>query len=268
MNRIFPPVTIQANSHSLRNNLCRLGTPKLQAEVSSHLRNFAVAEVIALIGILDSHPKIKGPPTIVRAGASFQQCSGTRDNPFCHVAPSSLLLNGTLMSSFFRSSRAQSAIARIYGMGVMAPDDWAELNAFDGVPAEQNRADNVSERYSTSSGLVAAFERTAANAARQGKWDASGTRRHNRSSLEDFVHLHYYRTWKPGAIEAYHASLTHLSGQLAAAIESGNAARTARLRQRIEVVHSQRAVLIEELISTSEATNNMLTATALESWKQ
>ena len=46
MPRLFPPNNVQVHSQRLRNEICRLANPVQMAEVSSHLRNFAVAEVI------------------------------------------------------------------------------------------------------------------------------------------------------------------------------------------------------------------------------
>ncbi len=55
----------------------RFTTPQQMAEVSSHLRNFAVAEVIGFIAMLDGHPEIVGEPTAQKAAAGFQQTKGT-----------------------------------------------------------------------------------------------------------------------------------------------------------------------------------------------
>lgn len=266
-NRSFPSATIQSNSHLLRNNICRLESPKIMAEVSGYLRNVAVGEILGLIGVLDSHPKIKGTPTIHRGAAAFQQCAGMRDNHFSHVAPSNLMINGAKITTLFTSRTGKAVVERIFGMGVMAPDNWAELNTYSIMPAEQNRADSLSERYSTGFGLVAALESTAALAAHDGKWDGTGKHQHNRTSLDDYVRHFYYKGWKPAATQAYEKALTHLSGQLAASDDSPNEDRSARLRQRIEIVDTQLALLESDSINLSETTRNILIATEAETWK-
>lgn len=265
MKRIMPSLAVQANSHSLRNVWCRLESPERQARVSSHLRNVAVCQALALVGFLDGHPAIKGRPTIARGPAAFQQQGGTNENPFCHVAPSNLLLNGVNLTTFFARSQNKELVARIFGMGVNAPDNWAELNGFASAPAEQNRADNVSERYASSFGLVAAFEAAAAAGAREGSWNGSGIRRHNRGALVDFVRRHYEGTWKGAALEAYDHALTHLKARIVAA--GGPAAAPERLRQRLAIVVAQRDQLQGGALHVADVLALILPALEQERWR-
>lgn len=110
MKRIFPTEIEQRNSHKLRNLVCRLSSHKDMASVSSHLRNYNVAELIGLVGILDSHPKIKGVPLISANPAKYQQTKGTVSNPFTHAMPCHLLLNKEDMKNFFDSAKAKTVI--------------------------------------------------------------------------------------------------------------------------------------------------------------
>ena len=64
------------------------------ARVSSHLRNFAVAEIVGYIALLDGHPRILGQPIVETGPAQDQQAQGTVRNPFSHAIPSDMLLNG------------------------------------------------------------------------------------------------------------------------------------------------------------------------------
>src|SRR5207245_11534551 len=100
------------------------------SEVSSHLRNFTVAEVIGFIALLDGHPKIIVQPTVKKAPAGFQQRQGTPENPMTHAIPSDMLLNGDSLISLYNSADARDALQRVFGMGVMAPDDWENQAAF------------------------------------------------------------------------------------------------------------------------------------------
>ena len=95
MKREFPSQAVQRQSSVLHNQICRLSTPKEMAAVSAHLRNYVVAETVAIIGSLDSHPKIIGPPCVFGSPATHQQARGTRPNPFTHVAPSGLRIANT-----------------------------------------------------------------------------------------------------------------------------------------------------------------------------
>jgi hypothetical protein len=254
---------------SFKNNfLCRQSSPQELARSSSHLRNYAVAEMIAVMGHLDSHPSIKSRPVVGRDGAKFQQMGGTNANHFSHVAPCNILLDGKLLTHYFATSKAQGMIERIFGMGVTAPEDWRQSGSFSHAPAEQNRTDCIVERFKTNDGLVAAFEATLRAAAASGKWQGTGAHQHNPSSLSDYVE-HFQRiVWRPAAEEAYQTALTDLSGQLVTAKSSSADDRARVLEQRIEIVDAQLQDLIQNPIHPSEATFNVLRDTAGEVWKK
>ena len=249
------------------NLLCRPTSPTTLAQQSSHRRNYSVAEMIAVLGQLDSHPSFKSRPTVARQGARFQQMSGRTDNHFAHVAPCNFLLIGKLLTEFFATSKAQEMIKRIFGGGVMAPDDWLRLGTFSHEPAEQNRTDCIVERYKSDDGLAAAFESTLRAAAASGKWQGSGVHQHNRSSLNDYVEQYQRTVWRPAAEEAYETALTDLSGQLVAARSSSSASRTRLLEQRIEIVEVQLQELVQNPINPSAASFNVLRDTAGEIWR-
>ncbi|MEO6531944.1 MAG: hypothetical protein ABIO06_00050 [Pseudolysinimonas sp.] len=265
--RDFASISDQTSVHYLANVLCRKPTPSLMAATSSHLRNFAVAEVIGLIGTLDSHPTLKKHPVFSRGKAAFQQGQGTTENHFSHVAPSNLLLNGKPLTTFFGTARAESMVRRVLGMGVMAPDDWAELKAYELEPRQQNITDNIAERFAHNDGLVGAFESTAQAAADSGRWDCSGTPIHNSSSLVDFVVTHYQKTWVPHARAAYEFTLTRLGAQFTEARKAGHDERVAKYQVRIGLVESQLAVLTTETLNAAGAVRNVLAATVAETWK-
>ena len=265
--RDFAPVSDQTSVHYLANVLCRKPTPGMMSATSSHLRNYGVAEIIGLVGTLDSHPSLKNRPVFSRGKAAFQQGQGTTQNHFSHVVPSNLLLNGKLLTTYFRTTRAESMVRRVLGMGVMAPDDWAELKSFELEPRQQNITDNIAERFAHNDGLVSAFESTVQAAAGSGRWDGSGKPNYNRSSLVDFVITHYTDTWTPQATEAYESALTRLGAQLTAAKKEGADERAARYRVRIGLVEAQLGVLQTETLNASGAVQNVLTATAGETWK-
>jgi hypothetical protein len=258
---------VQKSVRHLNNFLCRHRTPTELAQVSSHRRNYSVAEMIAVLGQLDSHPTIKSRPTVARDAAAFQQMKGSTDNHFSHVAPCNILLNGRMLTTFFSTPKAQQMIRRIFGGGLLAPDNWNELGTFSQQPAEQNRTDCIVEKFKTSHGLVAAFESTLQAAAASGKWQGSGKHQHNRTSLIDFVEQFQRHVWRPAAEEAYETALTDLKGQLVAAKSSSAESRAKLLAQRIEIVEVQLLALVQNPINPSNATYNVLQDTAGEVWK-
>src|SRR5271165_1495392 len=136
MPRSFAPTTIQTNSYRLRNEICRLSDPIQMAEVSSHLRNFAVAEAIGFVALLDGHPGIVTRPAVQTARAQSQQAQGTAANPFTHAIPSDMLLDGARLVGFYRSDQARSALERVFGMGVMAPEDFEAQGTFPHGPVQ------------------------------------------------------------------------------------------------------------------------------------
>lgn len=249
------------------NLLCRPTSPTTLAQQSSHRRNYSVAEMIAVLGHLDSHPSFKSRPTVDRQGARFQQVGGTTANHFAHVAPCNILLNSKLLTEFFATSKAQEMIKRIFGGGVMAPDDWRQLGTFAHEPAEQNRTDCIVEKYKSDHGLAAAFESTLRAAAASGKWLGTGVHQHNRSSLNDYVEQFQRTVWRPAAEEAYETALTDLSGQLVAANASSSTDRARLLQQRIDIVEVQLQELLQNPINPTAATFNVLRDTAGEVWK-
>jgi hypothetical protein len=267
MDRTFPSITDQSNSRILRNDICRLATPERMAEVSSHLRNFAVAEVIGVLGLLDGHPRLKGRPGVQRGPAAFQQVSGQRPNPLTHVAPSNLLLKGENLSAYMKAPRATALIERIFGMGVMAPDNWDALGSFDNEPVQLNITDNITEGFAKGNGLVAAFERTAAAAVAAGRWDGSGQRRHNLLTLPPFIEHLFHEVWKPGALAAYQAARGHLEVKLREAQAAKNKEREAKLRGRLKLVGIQTDLLRADTARLDEAARNVLAALAGERWR-
>jgi hypothetical protein len=265
MPRLFPPSDIQAHSQRLRNEICRLATPLQIAEVSSHLRNFAVAEVIGFIAMLDGHPRIIGQPTVQKAAAGFQQTKGTTSNPLAHAVPSNLLLSGDSLVNFYCSIEARNALQRVFGMGVMAPDDWENQAAFQHPPRENNVVDAIAERHHYGGGLVTAFEDCGGAAVRQGVWDGSGKRRHDLASLTRFIGTIYESTWFPRARAAYVAARSHFANQLNMA-RSSNSPRLKLLELRRDILEAQIRVFEREATISPEAGRNVWKFAAAESW--
>lgn len=266
MPRLFPPNNVQMHSQRLRNEICRLANPVQMAEVSSHLRNFAVAEVIGFIATLDGHPQILARPAVQRSAAAFQQAQGTRGNPMTHAIPSNLLLNGDNLIRFFQSVEARNSLERVFGMGIMAPEDWNTRGTFPHAPRENNVVDNVTERHHYSDGLVAAFEECGEAAVRNGRWDGSGKRRHNLASLTQFIQNIYESIWVPRARAAYNAARLHFAKQLSAA-SSSNSAKAKLLENRRDILDAQSRILERETSISPEAARNVWKFTAGETWK-
>ena len=281
-NREFPPAADRAAAHQLRNNICRLDSPASMAGVASHLRGYAVAECIALTGRLDSHPQIVGKPTIAKCGAVAQSMRGTVPNPLAHALPSSFLINGKKPTHFFDSTEARSFVARVLGMGVIAPADWSERRLpVHGRPAWRSGTKPVqvnrthigvegyrraikSEEEESRGSLVHAVTRTIAEAAKRGTWNASGTDQFNETSLVDFVTELYRTVWRPLALVAYNTARIKLDLK-----------RSKASGQRLEVLEGRSAILAEDLrvfMSDSpnlrEATRQTIARTAGEQWRQ
>lgn len=265
MIRSFPSAQLQQNSIRLRNEICRLGSPKLMAEVSSHLRNFAVAEVVGFIGMLDGHPGIHGAPAARKGPAAFQQVQGTTENPLAHAIPSDLLLQGKSLASFYKTEQARNALERVFGMGVMAPEDWEKAGSFTQDPRQNNVVDTIAERHHYSDGLVAAFEACAKAAVAEGSWCASGKRKHDLGSLDRFIAGIYEKAWVPAARLAYRSASLHFTVQMQE-VGTTNADRLKVLQQRLEIVQAQLQILEKEKKISPEAAKNVWKFAATENW--
>ncbi len=263
MSRLFPPSNIQANSQRLRNEICRLGTPVQMAEVSSHLRDFAVAEVVGFIALLDGHPAIIGNPAVQKAPAAFQQAKGTTANPLAHAVPSAMLLNGDSLVDLYHSAEARKALERVFGMGVMAPDDWESQLTFQQTPRQNNIVDAIAERHHYGSGLVEAFKQCGESAVSKGRWDGSGKRRHDIVSLTKFIADIYEGTWVPRARAAYTGARSHFVSQIGLARNS-NPQRLKLLEQRLNILEAQIGVFERETSISPEAAKNVWKFTAAE----
>lgn len=244
----------------LRNTLCRFTSPELMASTSGHRRNFAIAELIATLGMLDAHPRLKTRPSVSVSGAAFQQTTGTHANPFTHVVPGNLLLDGQNLTAFFTSHRAKAHVERVFGMGVMAPVDWIEAQTFPQSPGQLNKADHAVERFGLDTGLVAALEHTAAAAIAAGTWDASSKPRYTVSSLPGYVATHYGQSWKPKATIAYAQALSRMRSDLSVAERTGDTARAARAQHRMDLVDRQLAELLTKTPNFAGASANVLAA--------
>jgi hypothetical protein len=234
------------------------------AEVSSHLRNFAVGEVIGFIAMLDGHPKIVGPANVQVAGAAVQQVRGTRLNPLAHAIPSDLLLNGDRLIEFYRSPSAQRQLQRTFAMGVMAPDKW-ESREFPHAPRQNNIVDAVAERHRYGGGLVEAFCATAGAAIARGVWDGSGRRRHDFGSLERLIGEIYKDTWVPLARMAYTKARSHFALQLT--LSHQDMQRMKVLEERIQVLDAQIGVFERETTVSSEVARNVWKFASEETWE-
>ncbi len=265
MPRFLAPTNIQDNSSQLRNRLCPLRDPVEMAEVSSHLRDYAVAEVIGFVAMLDGHPGISRSSKVETGRAYFQQARGTKANPFTHAIPSDLLLNGERLIKFYRSIEARTQLERAFGMGVMAPEDWESSHAFPHHPRQSNVVDSVLERHRYGGGLVAAFRSCGEAAVSKGVWDGMGKRRHDLDSLVRFIADIYESTWVPLAGSAYAAALDHFSRQLGTPTNK-NPERRKTLEQRLVILRAQIRVFERETKASAEVAKSIWKFAAKESW--
>jgi hypothetical protein len=237
----------------------------MMANVSSHLRNFAVAEVIGFVAMLDGHPGVTGKPTVQQARAQFQQAHGTIANPFTHAIPSDMLLNGDSIVSLYRSADARNELERVFGMGVMAPEEWEGQEEFTHEPRQNNIVDSVAERHRYGGGLVEAFRSCGEAAVIKGEWNGTGKRRHDLNSLTMFIADIYESVWIPLARSAYSAARSYFGLQLDLA-PSGNHQRREVLEQRIAIIDAQIHTLERETRISPEAARNVWKFTAAEAW--
>lgn len=265
MSRLFPPRNVQIHSQRLRNQICRLGTPIEMAKASSHLRDFAVAEVIGYIAMLDGHPRIISRPVVDTARAAFQQVKGATSNPLAHALPADLLLDGDSLVNLYRATEARSALQRAFGMGVMAPSDWENQRAFQREPRQNNIVDSVAERHQSRGGLVEAFKAAGEAAVAKGRWDGSGRRRHDLASLTTFIREIYQNTWVPRARSAYGAARSHFAAQMAIARNS-DPSRVKLLQYRCEILDAQTLVFETESNADPEAAKSVWKSAATETW--
>jgi hypothetical protein len=196
---------------------------------------------------------------------AFQQTKGTSLNPLAHASPSNILLNGDSLVAFYQSNEARNALQRVFGMGVMAPDDWEKLAPFQHSPHENNIVDAIAERHHYGGGLVEAFEACGAAAVEKGVWDGSGTRKHDVASLGKFIDSVYESTWVPRARAAYLAARSHFAAQLIAVHSAPPRRRV--LEQRRDILEAQIRVFEKETVISAEAARNVWKFAATEAWK-
>jgi hypothetical protein len=235
------------------------------AQVAAHLRNCAVAEVIGYIALLDGHSKIVGPPSIQIAPARSQQAQGERENPFTHAIPCDMLLSGDRLVEFYQSQEARTGLERVFGMGVMAPEDWATRGAFSADPRNQNIVDHALERYRWGGGLVAAFQACGEAAVTKGTWDGSGRRRHTLGSLTNFMEAIYTRTWVPTARSAYTGARSHFAVRFTDRKKAG-APQSKMLELRWEILEAQIETFERDTKIVPEMARNVWKATLAEQW--
>lgn len=251
----------------LRNNFCALTNHRQLAAVSCHLRNYGLAQMIGIVGLLDSHPDLNRKPIVRRTPAQFQNAQGDSTNHFCHVLPSGLLLNGKNLDSYFKNEKSTKLIKDIFGRGVMAPDIWQQGDAFPINPAQQNIVDNIAEKYAGEGGLVSAFENTMRYAIEMSSFNGSGNPQHRGvQSLIEFVREAYETIWKPQASEAFDLAHTHLLGKRSAALAEGNAERVIKLDQRIDIVETQITTHLRPVDLSIEASRCLINDIPPEPW--
>jgi len=73
------------------------------------------------------------------------------------LVPCNLLLDGDTLLRYYRTQQATDYVRRVFGMGVMAPDDWEDMETFTFDPRQQNIVDNIAERFQLGDGLVDSF---------------------------------------------------------------------------------------------------------------
>jgi hypothetical protein len=238
------------------------------AEVSAHLRNYAVAETVGVLGILDSHPAIHGVPPLFKEPAHHQQAQGTRQNPLTHVVPSHLrVADRQSPAEFFNTDKAKRFVQRIFGMGVMAPADWMDLPAYTRPPGQLNVVDSLNENHRGSLGLVEAFVATARAAADAGVWDGSGRHQHNVSSLGDFICEFYEHEWRPRAQLAYSTSRGTLTARHEQARNAHDDDAAQKVSHRIELLDVQIRVFEKNTPNLTEVVRGVMAATDEETWR-
>ncbi len=244
----------------------RFTTPQQMAEVSSHLRNFAVAEVIGFIAMLDGHPEIVGEPTAQKAAAGFQQTKGTAANPLAHAVPYKATrlspFNSIFETTLFSRGRCRKAGWSSQSCGAITPIPNTRWRASR---ASAEWLDAIAERHRYGDGLVKAFEACGEAAVERGAWDGSGERKHDLASLTTFIGAIYESTWVPRARAAYFAARSYFANQLNVA-RSANSARLSVIEHRRDILEAQVRILENETAISPEAARNVWRFAATETW--
>ncbi len=176
-----------------------------------------------------------------------------------------MLLNGDSLVALYHSAEARDALQRVFGMGVMAPQDWEDQPAFLHRPRENNVVDAIAERHRYGDGLVKAFEACGEAAVERGAWDGSGERKHDLASLTTFIGAIYESTWVPRARAAYFAARSYFANQLNVA-RSANSARLSVIEHRRDILEAQVRILENETAISPEAARNVWRFAATETW--
>jgi hypothetical protein len=177
-----------------------------------------------------------------------------------------MLLNGETLVSFYQSLQARRQLERAFGMGVMAPDDWAKKGTFkDGSPIQHNIVDSATEGHHRDRGLVEAFRLCGEAAVTRSLWDGRGNRLHNLGSLQSFIGDIYGSIWIPAARSAYTAALSHYGTQLLLARNS-DAQRLKVLELRRDLSETQYEAFEQDKRIAPEAALNVWKSTVAEKW--
>lgn len=133
----------------------------LRAQSPGHERNrlSAVAETLAMVGILAQSKVLSGQEVVTVKGAKFQWVSGTSGIVGAHCLPGWLSFNGAMIHE---SPSWTPDLLQQHGIKALPFDRklWNLGGMVDLVDATLNKADSDLERMSGARGLKSAFERS------------------------------------------------------------------------------------------------------------
>lgn len=251
--------------YSLRNSICPITDSDAYARVGAHLKNFTVAQEIAVMRRLDGHKFLFGRPSLKVVRALWQSAQGTSENPFAHVSPARALVNDRDLSFYFETLKAKNGVLGMEGRGVIAIDDWSH-HEFPFTPRQHNIADSSIERHRSQDGSVAAFSATLKLAIECGNWNGSGVRWENFPRMTQITTEILVYKWMPMAEEAYRIALLFMEGRAAAAKDPDGKAKLIARAKIIKIQLDEHKKANARQIA-EEAAKSVEILTSGENWR-
>ena len=225
MPRQFEPAAVRERVQQLRNRICPIGSLSQQTRTAVHLQLGHAGELFGFIGRLDSHPLIAGKPSIKKTGAFHQSVSGTTANPAAHVLPCGVTLNGRSPADWFKGAAAKKELRRIFGLTLLAPEDYVLSGGYTSNPVVLNKLDSRLEGFRRRDGLASAMVRTIDRfAVDQGQWDGSGRVRRDDSLVIELIDASL-KAYRQTAIDVHQRVAVDLESDLKDGLPEADRAR-------------------------------------------
>ncbi|SEL10932.1 hypothetical protein SAMN05216359_105218 [Roseateles sp. YR242] len=220
--RKFGSTTDQRNGKFLNDQLCAAVDLEALASKSAWLQYYHVMLVVAHVLLLQN--RYRSAPTIRINAAMYQIMGGLADNPYAHVVPCTIKIDGQPMPKLYSSPKAIAEMERIFGLGVMGatgsscPLGGLTLPWIDPrKPLLLNQADSAAEHHHQLDGLCEALRRTLEVATQRVEWTGAGGNRASDDMLVSTLRYVDALIWRPNMKFAYESAISRVGTSIAAA---------------------------------------------------